>query len=327
MMTSRRDQRLGELAARPTFAPSNGLSIRFVESEPRNSDALLLSPWPESVFAYEPTWSRLAEQTHLIAIDLPGFGRSERRDALMSPRAMGEFIARAADAFGLEKPHVVGPDIGTSASLFAAAAPGSLQSLVVGSGGAVVPLELGEPLREWVFAPDLEPYRRLGGRTIIERVIQTFEGYTLTDAAREDYLASFEGDRFAESMRYVQSYPTELEALRDVLPHIQTPVQIISGGRDAVVPLVNAEYLDERLPHSEFRVVDAGHFVWEDAADEYAQLVTALVGGGVQDMHEDINRDRRRFLSMAAAAVAGARLGASGAERVQADQHEDIRRS
>ena len=35
-------------------------------------------------------------------------------------------------------------------------------------------------------------------------------------------------------------------------------------------------------------------------------------------MHEDVNRDRRRFLSMAAAAVASARLGASGAERVQA---------
>jgi pimeloyl-ACP methyl ester carboxylesterase len=276
MMTSRRDQRLGELAARPTFRTIDGLSIRFVESEPRNSDALLLSPWPESVFAYEPTWSRLAEQTHLIAIDLPGFGRSERTDALMSPRAMGEFIARAADAFGLDKPHVVGPDIGTSAALFAAAVhPDRFKSIVVGSGGAVVPLELGEPLREWVFAPDLEPYRRLGGRTIIERVIQTFEGYTLTDAAREDYLASFDGDRFAESIRYVQSYPTELEALRVALPHIQTPVHIIAGRRDAVVPLVNAEYLHERLPHSELRVVDSGHFVWEDAADEYAQLVTA----------------------------------------------------
>jgi pimeloyl-ACP methyl ester carboxylesterase len=35
-------------------------------------------------------------------------------------------------------------------------------------------------------------------------------------------------------------------------------------------------------------------------------------------MYEDINRDRRRFLSMAAIAVAGARLGASSAERVQA---------
>lgn len=76
-------------------------------------------------------------------------------------------------------------------------------------------------------------------------------------------------------MRYAQSYPIELEVLRDVLPQVHTSVQIITGLRDAVVPLVNAEYLDQRLPHSELRVVDAGHFIWEDAADEYAALVSA----------------------------------------------------
>ena len=275
-MTDRHAQLLNEIGATPTFRIVDGVSIRFVESDRRDTDALLLSPWPESVFAYEPTWARLAEKTHLVAIDLPGFGRSERRDALMTPRAMGEFIVRAADAFRLERPHVVGPDIGTSAALFAAAAhPDRFLSLVVGTGGAAVPLQLGDPLREWVLAPDLEPYRRIGGRAIVERVIQTLERYTVSDAAREDYLASFEGDRFAESIRYVQSYPTELEALRDVLLQIETPVQIISGRRDAVVPLVNAEYLDQRLPHSQLHVIDAGHFIWEDAADEYAAVVSA----------------------------------------------------
>ena len=275
-MTDRHAQLLNEIGATPTFRTVDGVSIRFVESDRRDTDALLLSPWPESVFAYEPTWARLAEKTHLVAIDLPGFGRSERRDALMTPRAMGEFIVRAADAFRLERPHVVGPDIGTSAALFAAAAhPDRFLSLVVGTGGAAVPLQLGDPLREWVLAPDLEPYRRIGGRAIVERVIQTLERYTVSDAAREDYLASFKGDRFAESIRYVQSYPTELEALRDVLLQIQTPVQIISGRRDAVVALVNAEYLDQRLPHSQLHVIDAGHFIWEDAADEYAAVVSA----------------------------------------------------
>src|SRR5262249_47962216 len=152
-------------------------------------------PWPESVMAYEPTWSRLAETTHLVAIDLPGFGRSERKDSLMSPRAMGHFIVRAADAFRLDHPHIVGPDVGTSAALFAAAAqPGRFLSLVVGTGGAAVPLQLGDPLREWVFAPDLEPYRRIGGRAIVKRTIGTLERYVLSDAAREDYLASYEGD-------------------------------------------------------------------------------------------------------------------------------------
>src|SRR5262245_9014588 len=138
-MTNRAAKSLSEIAAKPEYRTIDGLSIRYVESEQQNADALLFSPWPESVFAYEPTWARLAEPTHLVAVDLPGFGRSERRDDLMTPRAMAKFIVRVADAFRLERPHVVAPDIGTSASLFAAAAsPGRFLSLVIGTGGAAV---------------------------------------------------------------------------------------------------------------------------------------------------------------------------------------------
>ena len=266
---------------RPQVRTIDGLSIRYAESEPRGDHALLLSPWPESIYCYEPIWARLSERTHLVAIDLPGFGQSERRDDLMSPRAMGEFLVRAADAFGLEQPHLVGPDVGTAASLFAAALhPGRFRSLVVGTGGAAVPLQLGDPLKEWVEAPSLEPYRKVDGRQIVAAAIGTLEHYTPSDAAREDYLASFAGERFAESIRYVQAYPRELPILRDLLPTIATPVNIINGKRDPVVPPVNAEFLHQRLPMSKLDMIDAGHFIWEDAADQYAALVTSWWAGG-----------------------------------------------
>ena len=48
----------------------------------------------------------------------------------------------------------------------------------------------------------------------------------------------------------------------------------MTGKRDTVVPLANAEYLHQRLPRSELDVIDAGHFTWEDSNDEYASLVT-----------------------------------------------------
>jgi fermentation-respiration switch protein FrsA (DUF1100 family) len=64
----------------PQFRTIDGLTIRFAQSEQRDDHALLLSPWPESLFAFEPTWDRLAEHTHLVAIDLPGFGQSHRND-------------------------------------------------------------------------------------------------------------------------------------------------------------------------------------------------------------------------------------------------------
>lgn len=263
------------------FRVIDGLSVRFAESADRDDHALLLSPWPESLLAFEPTWLRLAERTHLVAIDLPGFGHSQRADALMSPRAMGEFVIRVADAFGLEHPHVVGPDIGTAAALFAAARhPGRLRSLVVGSGGTAVPLQLGSLLKDWVEAPDLESFREADPRQIVAGALSGIERYVLPEPVREDYLSSYEGDRFVESMRYVRTYPAELPALRDLLPQVQTPVQIIAGGRDRAVPPVNAEFLHERLPHSKLDIVDAGHFTWEDGADQYAALVTTWWSGG-----------------------------------------------
>lgn len=255
----------------------DGLSIRIAESEPRDEHALLFCPWPESLFAFEPTWATLAERVHLVAVDLPGFGHSEGRTDLFSPRAMGKFVVRIADFFELDRPHLVGPDVGTGAVLFAAAAhPQRFRSLVVGSGAASYPLELGEPLLGRIVASDLESYRRQDPRTSVAASLGNISpAHQLPDRIREDYLSSYDGDRYVESMRYVRSYPTELPILRDLLPTINTPVQIIAGRRDTVVPPSNAEFLHQRLPHSRLDIVDTGHFAWEDNPSEYARLVTS----------------------------------------------------
>jgi pimeloyl-ACP methyl ester carboxylesterase len=65
---------------RPLVRTIDGLSIRYAESAPRDEQALLLSHWPESLYAFAPTWASLAEHAHLVAVDLPGFGHSARRD-------------------------------------------------------------------------------------------------------------------------------------------------------------------------------------------------------------------------------------------------------
>jgi pimeloyl-ACP methyl ester carboxylesterase len=265
----------------PQFRTIDGLSIRFAESDDRGDHTLLLNPWPESLFAFAPMWSRLARRTHLVAIDLPGFGHSERRDELMSPLAMGEFLIRVADAFELDNPHVVGPDVGTGAALFAAASyPGRLRSLVVGSGGAAVPLQLGGALKGWAEDPDIETYRQADPRKIVAAALATIERYQVPESIREDYLSGYDGDRFFESIRYVRAYPDQLPVLRDLLPQIQTPVLNIAGDHDRAVPPANSEFLHQRLPHSKLEIIDSAHFTWEDAADEYAALVTRWWAGG-----------------------------------------------
>ena len=265
----------------PQFRTIDGLKIRYADTGgPHDSTLLLTSPWPESLYAFAPMWATLAEHARLFAVDLPGFGASERRDDLLSPRAMGGFLARLVSEVGLARPHIVAPDVGTSAALFAAATHTErFASVTVGTGGAAVPLQLGEPLRSWVLDPDLDTYRRIDPHVIVDTAMDTIAG-GVADDIRADYLACYEGDRFVESMRYARRYPEELPALAELLQEIATPVTIINGRHDRVVPVANAEFLDERLPNSRLRIIDAGHFVWEEAPTEYASIILDSIAGG-----------------------------------------------
>ena len=265
---------------KPQFRTIDGLKIRYADSGGAHEQVILLtSPWPESVYAFAPMWATLAEHCRLFAVDLPGFGRSERRDDLLSPRAMGGFLVELVAEADLGTPHMVAPDVGTSAALFAAAAnPGRIASVIVGTGGAAVPLQLGEPLRSWVLDPDLDKYRRIDPHVIVNTAADTISG-GIPDEIRADYVACYEGDRFVESMRYVRQYPEELPALAELLSQITTPVTIINGRHDRVVPLANAEFLDERLSNSRVAIIDGGHFVWEEAPAEYASIILDSIAG------------------------------------------------
>jgi pimeloyl-ACP methyl ester carboxylesterase len=266
---------------KPRFRKVDGVNIRYADTGGSHDATLLLtSPWPESLYAFAPMWATLAEHARLFAVDLPGFGASERRDDLLSPRAMGGFLAGLVADVGLDRPHLVAPDVGTSAALFAAAAhPERFASVTVGTGGAAVPLQLGEPLRSWVLDPDLDAYRRIDPHVIVETAMGTIAG-GVADDVRADYLACYEGDRFVESMRYVRTYPDELPQLAELLPSIMTPVTILNGRDDRVVPVANAEFLHERLPNSRLRIIDAGHFVWEEKPADYASIILSSITGG-----------------------------------------------
>lgn len=260
------------------FRTIDGVRVRCADTEGlRKQTIVLTSPWPESLYAFTPIWATLSEHARLFAVDLPGFGASERRDKLLAPRAMGAFLARLVTEAGLDRPHIVAPDVGTAAALFAAADnPGLFASLTVGAGGAKVPIQLGEPLASWVLDPDLSKYRTMDPRAIVSTALDTIPG-GLPNDIRADYLDCYEGDRFVESMKYVRTYPQELPVLASLLPRIGTPVTITAGRNDHAVPMANAEFLRDQLPAGRLVILDAGHFAWEEAPAAYASTIIDTV--------------------------------------------------
>src|SRR5271163_608376 len=276
-MTTRTDTGLNALQ----FKTIDGLQIRFAVSEKKDGvPILLLSPWPESIYAFLPTWDTFSSLGSVVAVDLPGFGRSQSRPGVMAPEAMGEFVLRILDAFGLRQPHVVAPDVGTPAVLFASANhPGAFKSMVIGSG-ATDHTDISGILDEIVNAPSLEPYKNLTGEQFVKGAIENMTKYKVPDIALQDYLASYAGDRFWDAVAFIRAYPESLPRLAKRLPEIETPCQITVGRHDPFVPVSNAEGLHRGLPKSKLNVLECGHFAWEDAAVEYGNLAREFIAGG-----------------------------------------------
>jgi pimeloyl-ACP methyl ester carboxylesterase len=195
-----------------------GLRIRYADSDGSASQHLVLTtPWPESSPAFDPVWKRLSGVARLLAIDVPGSGPAPRLTELLSPAALSAFLIQIIDEWDLHDPHLICPDVGTLAALFAAARhPERIRSLVV-----------------------------CGSAT-----------------------------------RYVRGYPDQLPQLIELLPQIFTPVQIIAGRHDPIVPVTEAESLHAQLPNSRLNVLDTGHLVWEEAPERYGAIIAAWVNGG-----------------------------------------------
>lgn len=69
------------------------------------------------------------------------------------------------------------------------------------SGGSTFPIQRGQPLREWATAPDIDRPRAMDLCATVDVAIDTMVGRTLPTHIRVDYLDSYEGDGFVESMR------------------------------------------------------------------------------------------------------------------------------
>ena len=259
----------------------DGLQIRYATNGKTTGDPILmLSPLPESILAFLPIWDLIADLGPVIAVDLPPFGRSEVRKEARTPEPVGEFVLRIMEAFHLSAPHVIAPDIGTPACLFAAAKhPGVFKSLVIGSGATDHTDILGS-LDAIVNAPSLEPFKDLTGEQFVRDAVGGMTNYKLPDYVLDDYIKSYAGEKFWDAMAFIRDYPNALPRLASLLGTIKVPCQLTVGRHDPFVPVSNAEGLHRGLPKSKLDIIDCGHFVWEDEPEIYGHLARQFILGG-----------------------------------------------
>jgi pimeloyl-ACP methyl ester carboxylesterase len=234
-------------------------------------------------FAPHIEW--LAQSYHVVTFDLPGFGRSDKANAIYSPTNYAAFIKHVADRF-VRRPFVLlGHSMGGVAALrYATLYRADLTQLVVVDVPGILHryLMASQALGrlESGFLPSfMDPLERFA--QIARKVLMRIEGSgydpqsVLADAALRDRYLSAEPARIA-------ALGVALEDFSRELPSLTVETLIVWGRDDDVAPLRNGRLLAGVMPRSHLAVIErAGHVPMLEAPDTFRAVLDRFLRDGL----------------------------------------------
>ena len=236
----------------------------------------------------------LAAHHRVFAIDLPGFGRSDKPVLAYTIDLFVQAVSDLMSSEGIERAAVMGGLMGGRVALgLALDSPEKVERLVL-----VDALGVGAPRR--VLAYSILLTRGLGELTLRGKaralrqmnpaVIRRFWGWYLKRPNRVDSLWSDERILNHGTLLGTPEYRAAyLSALRSIagmrqlrdgvvvegrLPELRMPTLLIWGGHDHIFPASHAQAAKERIPNARFEVFsDSGHTPQMEEPERFNRLV------------------------------------------------------
>jgi pimeloyl-ACP methyl ester carboxylesterase len=282
--TDRVSARPGPFAMHPEFITIEGKKLRYARGGlEKGPTVLMLSPLPQSILCFDQIWPKLADHFRVVALDLPGFGRSQGGYEVMTFEAQSRVLDAFIQAMDLHDLHIIGPDVGMPVALhYAIHHEHRATSLIVGDGPCVLPTANGSIIDKAVNSPFWRMiFRTTGAGAFVEGACRlAYVNYTPSNAEVTDYVTSYRG-RIGPITDWFHRYPQNLATIDPHLTGLDLPVQLFWGDLDQFLLLETARRADERFSHSTLRVFDGcGHFPYQDRRDEFAAMVIDWISDG-----------------------------------------------
>ena len=266
---------------------ADGVNVFYRKAgDPSAPLVLLLHGFPASSFMYRELIPRLADQFHVIAPDLPGFGFTEvpeERKYTYSFDSLAKTMEAFTDALGLKRYAIYVFDYGAPTGFrLAMARPERVLAIVSQNGNAYEEglSDAWAPIRKYWAEPTAE------NREVVRENILTLEGtrwqythgvknpesvapesYTLDAALLErPGNKEIQLDLFLNYASNVKLYPEFQEYFRQSKP----PLLAIWGKNDPFFLPAGAHAYQKDLPAAKVQLLDTGHFALETHAVEIA---------------------------------------------------------
>jgi pimeloyl-ACP methyl ester carboxylesterase len=272
--------------SRPTFIEVNGRRTRVrVDGDPANPPVLLIHGIGRSMEDWAPQFEPLAQSYRVIALDVPGFGFSERLREPISLAALTRGVAHTLDALGETRPvHVVGNSLGGAlAQQLLVQQPDRVASLALinsaGFGSEVTMLLRMLTLPVLGELSTRRPSR--SSAVLFERLIHADKSVATKQRVDHAYAISRQphsGVVLRETTMAVGSprgvKPEWRRELAAAVAEHPRPTLVIWGTRDRVLPAHHIEEARRVYPHAELRLLSGvGHMPQIECPQRFADLL------------------------------------------------------
>jgi len=242
---------------------------------------LLLHGWPTSSFLWRDVMPPIAERNRVVAVDLPGFGASDKP---LDVRYDFDFFDGVLDGFlaalDIDQVALAGHDLGGPIGLHWALDRSERLTKLALLNTLVYP-EFDESVIEFVtMLSSPESRDRATSPEGLAQIMRTglADEAHLTDELLAGVREPFDGadSRRALAAAGVQLQPQGFVELAERLPSLQVPVRIVYGEQDRVLPDVaeTMARIGRDLPQAETTALPAcGHFLQEEAPQEVGELL------------------------------------------------------
>jgi len=250
---------------------SNGVQLNVLEQGKGDIALVFLHYWGGTARTWNLVMNLLSEEFRSVAIDLRGWGESERPASGYSIRNQADDVEGLVRELGLKRYYLVGHSMGAKiAEAMASRKPKGLEGLILVGGALPTASKIPQEQRNGM----LHVYD--SRESILGAIANVLTSKKLSTEHQEQVIE----DSLTAGADAKRAWPASgmVEDISDVF-NITQPTLIIAGQKDKVDPseTLKAELLP-KIPGARFHVIPAvGHLLPLEAPEEVAQAVRDFV--------------------------------------------------
>ena len=217
-----------------------------------------------------------AQHFTCYAPDTLGFGYTDFPDDIdgFSMERWVSHLVGFMDALGIAKAHFIGNSYGGALTLaIATRHPDRVAGIVLMGSAGRAEFEMTPGLQEvWGYTPSMDNMRELmrtfahDPSLVKEEIVRSRYEASIRPGAQEKYSSLFPEPR--------QRWLTELSTSDDKLAALSSPVLIVHGREDVIVPYQRSVRFNEVIPNSELHIFgNCGHWTQIEMRDRFVELV------------------------------------------------------